>query len=99
MYTKKIADIVFFDSIEIGHSVEFQICINANLFETFTNLTGDLNPIHTDDSFASSFGYKSRVVHGMLISSFLSTLVGMYLPGRFAILHQIKISFNNPVFR
>ena len=66
--------------------------------DSFKDLTGDLNPLHTEAAFALSYGYKDRVVHGMLTSSFYSTLIGMYLPGKYALFQGIDVSFVSLVF-
>ena len=38
------------------------------------------------------------MVYGMLTASFYSTLVGMYLPGKHALLQEVCTSFIAPVF-
>ena len=64
----------------------------------FCNITGDINPLHMDVNFSRSHKFKDRVVYGMLTSSFYSTLVGVYLPGKYGMLQGINIKFNKPVF-
>ena len=54
--------------------------------------------MHTDFSYAKSSGMKGKVVYGMLSSAFYSTLVGVYLPGKYALLHEISLQFSKPVF-
>ena len=34
----------------------------------------------------------------MLTSSFLSTLAGVYLPGKYSLIHSVEILFKKPVF-
>ena len=34
----------------------------------------------------------------MLTASFLSTLAGMYLPGRYSLIHSVEVSFIKPVY-
>lgn len=87
-----------FDDIYLGLSQSFKITITATMLDTFCDLSGDHNPLHTDPSFAADYGYSDRVVHGMLTASFLSTLVGIYLPGKFAVFQEAKLSFAAPVF-
>ena len=66
--------------------------------DQFQEFSGDANPLHTDKAFALSRGHRDRVVYGMLTAAFYSTMVGMYLPGRFALLQSIDASFVAPVF-
>ena len=65
----------------------------------FRRITGDDNPLHTDRDYAVNHGFKSEVVYGMLSASLISTLAGVYLPGRFGVLHQInEVKFVKPVY-
>ena len=66
--------------------------------KAFTQMTDDINPLHIDDDYAKRKGFDGRVVYGMLTSSFYSTLVGMYLPGKYSLLHSIDISYHCPVY-
>lgn len=84
--------------LQIGLQHAFQATITEEMMEHFSMDSGDCNPLHVDTTFAVSHGYKDRVVYGLLTASFYSTLVGVYLPGRFALLHGIDISFPKPVF-
>ena len=51
--------------------------------------------VYHDNAVAS--GYPAPVVFGMMTSSLYSTLVGMYLPGHYALLQGIDIDFNSPI--
>jgi len=84
--------------LHLGLSHSFQVNLTDHVMESFKEFTGDLNPLHTDPTFALSYGYKDRVAYGMLVSSFYSTLVGMYLPGKYALFQSIDVSFVGPVF-
>ncbi len=75
----------------------FEVRITTGMMEKFLDVTGDSNPLHTDLDFARAAGYADRVVYGMLTASFYSTLVGVYLPGRFVLLHGVDASFAAPV--
>ena len=44
---------------------------------SFSELTGDYNPLHLDHNYASTTAAGGKVVHGMLVASFISTLIGM----------------------
>lgn len=90
-----------FDECYIGMEVSFNKVITADMMEKFQDLTGDDNPLHNDDSFAFNISdgkYTERVCYGMLTASFLSTLVGVYLPGKYCIIHSVNIDFVKPVF-
>jgi 3-hydroxybutyryl-CoA dehydratase len=63
----------------------------------FRDDSGDVNPLHVDRDYARAHGFGDVVVYGLLSSSFYSTLVGVYLPGRRCLLHSIEVGFHSPV--
>ena len=68
------------------------------MMASFAALSGDVNPLHMDDHFAKTAGYPGRVVFGMMMASFYSRLVGMYLPGKRALLHGVAVEFCSPAY-
>ena len=88
-----------FEDIKLNMIEEFSVNITEKMQNDFRENTGDINPIHKDYSFAKSKGFDNVLVFGMLTSSFFSTLVGVYLPGKNCIFQECKnIMFHNPVF-
>ncbi len=87
-----------FSEIEIGLKHSFEAGIDEARMQKFLEISGDINPMHIDTEYAKTKGMIGRVVYGMLTSSFYSTLVGVYLPGKFALLHSIEVQFSKPVF-
>jgi len=87
-----------FDTIYIGLQTSFTIDIDEGKMTSFLAITSDINPLHTDAKFAISKGFKDKVTYGMLSASFYSTLVGVYLPGRYSVLHGLNIQFMQPVY-
>lgn len=81
-----------------GVKEQFTVTITENMQKTFTTMTGDVNPLHTDSTYASEAGYRDKVVYGMLTSSFYSTLAGCYLPGKYCVFQELNLSFANPVY-
>lgn len=85
-------------TICVGLSHDFSRLITADLVDAFTVISGDINPLHVDSGFALERGYSDRVVYGMLTASLYSTLVGVYLPGKNALLQEVETSFRRPVY-
>jgi 3-hydroxybutyryl-CoA dehydratase len=81
-----------------GLTHEFEVLITEQHMHQFLNISGDINPMHIDGEFARLRQMNGRVVYGMLTSSFYSTLIGVYLPGKYALLHSIDIQFLKPVY-
>ena len=86
-----------FDEIPIGYEALLRRTITEKDVQTFAELTGDTNPLHMDAGFASETRFKKRVVHGMLTASFISTVVGMQLPGPGALYLSQVLNFKKPV--
>lgn len=84
--------------ISIGMTESFTVTVTKEMHEAFTQLTGDVNPMHMTDEYAKEHGYSGRLVYGMLTASFYSTLVGVHLPGEHCVFHECKTMFNAPVY-
>ena len=87
-----------YNDISIGQQETFIIKITASMVEKFSNLSGDLNPLHMDNEFAESSSFKKRIVHGMLLASFFSQLIGMKLPGKNALYFSQTLNFRSPCY-
>jgi 3-hydroxybutyryl-CoA dehydratase len=82
----------------VGLTADFNVAITAEMMDQFRAISGDSNPLHVDPTFAREAGHPAPIVFGMLTASFYSTLVGVYLPGRFAVLQGLDVDFVRPVF-
>ncbi len=76
----------------------FEVTVTSEMMDRFYEISGDNNPLHMDADFARERGFADRVVYGMLTSSFYSTLAGVYLPGKYCLLHSVDSSFHASVF-
>ncbi len=86
------------DSIKVGLKHQFFADITQEKLNAFTLLSGDVNPLHTNEEHAKKRGHPGVVVYGMMTASLYSTLVGVYLPGENALLQDIETRFSRPVF-
>ncbi len=64
----------------------------------FAGISGDTNPLHTNEEFASKTRFGHRIAHGYLTTSLWSTLIGTQLPGPGAIYMSQDTKFLRPVF-
>ena len=87
-----------YDDISIGQQESFIIKITESMVDKFSNLSGDLNPLHMDNEFAESSSFNKRIVHGMLLASFFSQLIGMKLPGKNALYFSQTLNFRSPCY-
>ncbi len=70
-----------YESITVGESAELIHRVTAEDVRRFVELTGDDNPLHIDPAYAMQTRFHDVVAHGMLGASFVSTIIGKYLPG------------------
>ena len=88
--------------LQTGQIETFSTEVTLEMEEQFRRITGDVNPLHRDDQYAREISggrFQSHVTFGMLTASLYSTLAGVYLPGKYSLIHSIdRISFNKPVF-
>ncbi len=85
------------EELELGMEASFEKEITEDLINQYAELSGDYNPVHTDEAFAKTTRFKGRIAHGLLTGSFISTVLGTKLPGPGCIyLHQ-DLVFRAPV--
>lgn len=87
-----------FSDINIGDTATYSKTINEADILKFADLTGDYNPIHTDEEFAKGSRFKKRIAHGMFTASLISTIIGTKLPGVNTIYLSQDLKFMAPVY-
>ncbi len=84
--------------LEIGDKATYRKTITDGDISMFAGATGDTNPYHFDDLYASKGRFKKRIAHGMLVTGLISTVLGTILPGPGTIYISQKIDFKKPVY-
>ena len=87
-----------YEEIETGQSESFRVTVTEEMMDRFREMTGDINPLHQEDAFAREKGYDGKVCFGMLSASFLSTMAGVYLPGKYSLIQSVEVKFSKPVY-
>ena len=87
-----------FEELFVGQKANFFKKIGSTLVNDFAKISGDFNPLHMNDEYASTTNFGKRVCHGMLLASFFSQLIGMYLPGKNSLYFSQTLNFRNPCF-
>lgn len=87
-----------YEELKVGSKEVFSVMITEEMQSSFFKLSGDINSLHVNEEYAKGQNFDGRVVYGMLTSSFYSTLVGTYIPGKYCLLQDIKIEFKKPVY-
>ncbi len=86
-----------YNDIMTGMKESFEVSVDPEKLDIFRSLTGDINPLHNDRDYALERGYADRVAFGMLTASFMSTLAGVYLPGKKSLIQSVESKFLKPV--
>jgi len=85
------------DELTVGQFASFSKTISESDVYLFAGITGDLNPAHVDEEYAKGTYFKTRIAHGMLTASFISTIIGTLLPGPGSIYLGQEVKFLAPV--
>ncbi len=86
-----------FDELSVGQSARFSKTISEADIYLYAGISGDFNPAHVNEEYAATTFFKTRIAHGMLTASFISTLVGTILPGPASIYIIQTLQFLAPV--
>ncbi len=90
--SKKIED------ISIGMTEAYTQTITDADVKNFAGISGDRNPIHMSDEYASDTRYGRRIAHGLISVSFFSSLFGNKLPGPGCVYASQSIKFKRAVY-
>jgi 3-hydroxybutyryl-CoA dehydratase len=88
----------FVDRFQVGASDTMTIPVSQAMCDAFGTLSGDDAPLHTDEEFARRNGFEGRLVHGAMVFSLLSRMVGTRFPGPQCLWLKCDIGFRNPCY-
>ena len=83
---------------KIGDKFEEIFIVSDEIYSGFISLFNDKNPLHTNDQFATTNGFKGKVMHGNILNGFISFFIGERLPTKNLIIHLQEIQFKKPVY-
>lgn len=81
----------------VGERAQFEINITEKLVDEFAKVSGDYNPLHTDEAYAKNSPLGGRIAHGMIAGALFSRLLGMYLPGEKCLYLSQSLFFRKPI--
>ena len=87
-----------FESFQIGMSATQTRVITDEDVKKFSEISGDINPIHLDAAYAEASRYKRKIAHGLISVSYFSGLFGAKLPGPGCVYASQNIKFSRPVY-
>lgn len=83
--------------ISLGDKSSYSRTISETDVVLFGGVSGDLNPAHFNEEYSKDTMFKGRIAHGMLSASYISTVLGMQLPGPGTIYLSQELKFTAPV--
>ena len=84
--------------LELGQKYTHSFSYSQEQVNEFARVTGDNNPVHLDEEFASKSIFKRRIAHGMLGASILSKVFGTLFPGNGTIYLNQTLNFLRPMY-
>lgn len=87
-----------YDELEIGMSDSFTKTISETDVYLFAGISGDFNPMHTNEEFAKTTPMGTRIAHGALPQCLIAPVMGMKLPGLGTIALEVTTRFKAPTY-
>jgi acyl dehydratase len=87
-----------YKALEIGETASFSKTITETDVYLFAGISGDFNPMHTNEAFARTTPFGTRIAHGGLPQCLIAPVLGMKLPGLGTILLEITTRFRAPTY-
>ncbi len=87
----------YIDQLKPGMSESFTKMVSESDVQKFGEVSGDMNPVHFDEEYARKTLFRGRIAHGVLSASYISTVLGMKMPGPGTIFMSVNCRFRAPV--
>lgn len=84
--------------LRVGDAAFFEKTITDADVLLFAGVSGDMNPVHINETYAKQSIFKKRICHGGLVSALFSTVLGTTLPGNGTIYLSQCSKFVSPVY-
>jgi 3-hydroxybutyryl-CoA dehydratase len=83
----------------VGDSLTgFEREITQDRVDAYAEASGDHNPIHLDESYASTTQFGTRIAHGMLSLALVTEMLATEFPSTWHSGGKLKVRFSAPVF-
>ena len=86
-----------FDDLEIGAEGRYSKTLSERDIALFGETSGDINPMHFDEEYASQTMFEGRIAHGMWSAGLISTCIGTIMPGPGSVYLGQELAFKLPV--
>jgi len=86
-----------FEDLSVGMRESLMKAVMDTDVVGFARLSGDDNPLHLCDVYASETRFGQRIAHGLYTASLISAVLGTQLPGPGAVYRSQTLNFHGPV--
>jgi acyl dehydratase len=87
-----------FKSLQVGDKESMTIEIHPHHLLYFARASGDYGAPHFDKKYAADTHFKEPIAHGLLVGSFVSSILAHKLPGTGTIYKSQTFNFKKPVY-
>lgn len=84
--------------LNVGDRIEKPYIITEDDLRAFAGLSGDWNPLHFDEGYASQTIFKQRIAHGVISLAKFSGIFGMDMPGLGTLWDTQEVRFVAPAY-
>ncbi|MDE6759411.1 MAG: MaoC family dehydratase [Lachnospiraceae bacterium] len=86
------------EDLKVGQYYEKEFIVTEDIGAEFARISKDFNPIHLDECIARKSRFNQKIVHGMLLGSYISGIIGNEFPGEGSVYLNQEFSFRRPVY-
>ena len=86
------------DTFFLGQENSISRKVTSKDILSMAHVSGDMNPIHTDENYAAKNFFGRQIAHGLFCLGMVSNILGTRLPGEGTILVSETVNYKKPVF-
>jgi len=86
-----------YEDFTVGQVASRTNLVTEDVINAFAEVSTDKNPVHIDAEYAKGTMFKERIAHGMLSAGYISSVIGMQMPGPGCIYVTQTLAFKAPV--
>ena len=87
----------YIEELSVGQAASVSRTVTDADILMFAGVSGDTNPVHLDQDYASQTMFGGRIAHGMLTAGLISAVLGTKLPGPGTVYLSQTLKFKAPV--
>ena len=88
---------ISYDELEVGTRGSYSKTLCERDIVLYAETSGDTNPLHFDEDYASKTMFKGRIAHGLWSAGLISICIGTVMPGPGSIYIGQELTFKLPV--